>query len=186
MLRATEHAQLLVRDVLREGDWAVDATAGNGHDTVFLAGIVGPTGRVFGFDVQEAAVHAASVRLSGLPQVSLIHCGHELLAERLPPDAQGRIAAVMFNLGYLPGGSKAVTTCAETTLAALYQALVLLKPGGIVTLVLYPGHPGGREEANAVRDHGRCLGPSFAVTHSVRLNTIEPAPELLCIERTRA
>ena len=185
MLRATEHAQVLVRNVLRQGDWAVDATVGNGHDTVFLAEVVGPAGRVFGFDVQDAAIASASVRVRDLPQVTLNHCGHELLAERLPAEAKGQLAAVMFNLGYLPGGARLVTTATETTRAALSQALDFLKPGGLVTLVLYPGHPEGSVEAGAVRDFANGLGPSFAVAHWARLNTVKPAPELLVIERNR-
>ena len=185
MLRSTELAHDLMRRTLKPGDWAVDATVGNGHDTQFLADLVGPTGHVIGFDVQDAALAAADQLVGGLPQVTLVHAGHEKLANHLPAEAQGRLAAVMFNLGYLPGASHDVTTKAETTLAGLEQALANLSVGGLVTLVLYPGHPGGAEEADAVRSFAEDLPDDFAVAHYARLNARRPAPELLAIERRR-
>lgn len=182
MLRATELAHLLMRQSLKPGDWVVDATVGNGHDTLLLAELVGSSGRVIGFDVQEAALAAATERVDGLPQVKLIHAGHENLAEHLPVDRHKRLAAVMFNLGYLPGASKEIMTRSETTLAALKQALTHLKMHGLVTLVLYPGHPGGEEEAEAVRSYAQQLPQAFAVTGYARINSLSPAPELIVIE----
>ena len=183
MLRATELAHLLMRQSLKPGDWAVDATVGNGHDTLLLAELVGSSGRVIGFDVQEVALAAATVRVAGLPQIKLIHAGHENLAEFLPVDKHERLAAVVFNLGYLPGASKEIVTRSETTLAALKQALTHLKTHGLVTLVLYPGHPGGEEEAEAVRSYVQQLPQAFAVTGYARINSMGPAPELIVIER---
>jgi len=182
-MRATELAHLLMRRSLKAGDRAVDATAGNGHDTLLLAQLVGPSGRVIGFDVQEAALAATAERVAGLPQVSLVQAGHETLADHLPSNCQERLSAVMFNLGYLPGAPKSIITRTETTLAGLDQALSHLGPRGLVTLVLYPGHPGGAEEAAAVRSYAERLPDSFAVSHHIRINSKRPAPELLAIER---
>ena len=185
MLRATELAHLLLRQVLVPGAIVVDATVGNGHDTLLLAQHVGASGQVFGFDVQQSALAAAALRLQGLPQVTLFHSGHERLAERLPPGAKDRLAAVMFNLGFLPGGPKELITRADTTLSALTQALDYLAIGGLDTRVLYPGHPGGDQEAAAVRSHARTLSADFGATHCARINSQQPAPELLVIERLR-
>jgi SAM-dependent methyltransferase len=182
MLRATEMAHLLLRQSLKPGDWVVDATVGNGHDTLWLAQIVGPTGRVFGFDVQAAALAAAAQRVHGLPQVTLFHAGHQRLADHLPADAEGKLAAVMFNLGFLPGADKTVITTAETTLAALNQALGSLARRGQITVVLYPGHPGGTSEAEAVLGWADGLPAAFPAARYARLNTVHPAPELLVIE----
>ena len=188
MFRATDLAHLLIRRVLEPGDWALDATAGNGHDTLLLAERVGPSGRVFSFDIQEAALAQAAQRAGHLPQVSFIQAGHERLADFLPdtrPDGRPvELAAAMFNLGYLPGGAKDMTTQAGTTIAALDQVLDRLKPHGLVTLVLYPGHAGGAEEAAAVRAHAKRLGGDFSVSCHARLNAARPAPELVTIERT--
>lgn len=185
MMRATEVAHLLVRQSVRAGDWVVDATVGNGHDTALLAELVGPTGRVIGFDIQEAAMAATAERVDNAPQVTLVHAGHETLAEHMVADgaADGRLAAVMFNLGYLPGAPRTITTGAETTLAGLEQALAQLRLHGLITLVLYPGHLGGAEEADAVRSFAQGLPQDFAVIHYARINSLRPAPELLAIER---
>ncbi len=185
MLRLTDHAHLLLRETVKPGAWVVDATVGNGFDTLFLAALVGPQGRVFGFDVQQQALAEAARRLTGHPQVMLIHCGHERMAECLPAEAPGRIAAVMFNLGYLPGAAKNMITHAETTLPALDQALDALAIGGLVTLVVYPAHPGGADEAACVRAHVERLAPPFAATRTARLDAAAGAPELLVIERLR-
>lgn len=138
---------------LRPGDLAVDATVGNGHDTLSLARAVAPGGRVFGFDTQEAALAATRARLvaSGLGNVvALHHRGHERLRETLPTDTYGQVGAAMFNLGYLPGGDKRLITRAETTLPALDQALVMLRNGGVLSVVLYRGHAGADDETSAV------------------------------------
>jgi predicted methyltransferase len=185
MLRATDLAHLLLRQVIKPGDWAVDATVGNGHDTLWLAQQVGASGRVFGFDVQAAALAEAAKRVDGCSQVELFHSGHERLTEQLPADAKGRLAAVMFNLGYLPGAAKDIVTRTDTTLAALGQSLGLLAVGGHVTLVLYPGHPEGAEEAAAARTFAASLSASFAANIFGRINALRPAPELLAIERLR-
>jgi predicted methyltransferase len=185
MLLAIDMAQLLLRQTLKPGDWVVDATIGNGHDTLWLAQTVGPTGRVFGFDVQAEAVAATAQRVLGLSQVTLFHAGHEQMAERLPAAAKGKLAAVMFNLGFLPGGDKAVITRSDTTLAALEQAVDLLAVGGLITLILYPGHPGGLEEAAALRAWAQQLPGTFAASSCTRLNPSKTAPELLLIERRK-
>lgn len=183
MMRTTEFAHLLVRQALQDGDWVIDATVGNGHDTALLAELVGRSGKVFGFDIQKNALEAAGERLGPLPHVTLFHAGHEEMTAHLPEDAKGRIAAIMFNLGYLPGSAKDVITREDTTLAALEQAIELLKPHGLITLVLYPGHEGGAEEAGAVRAYVRALAEDFAVNTYARVNSARPAPELIAIER---
>jgi SAM-dependent methyltransferase len=183
MLRAIEMAHLLLRQTLKPGDWVVDSTVGNGYDTLWLAQIVGPSGRVFGFDVQAVALAEASRRVDGLPQVMLFHAGHERMVAHLPAEAKGRLAAVMFNLGFLPGADKAVITRAETTLTALHQALDDLAVGGQITLVLYPGHNGGDDEAAAVRSWAERLPGRFTAAQYGWINTVRPGPELLVIER---
>lgn len=185
MLRATELAHTLIHQTLAPGGRAIDATVGNGHDTLFLAQQVGADGRVFGFDIQEKALASTEKRLEGLPGVTLHHAGHERMADYLPEDVKGRIAAVMFNLGYLPGDDHSITTRSETTIAALDQALRLLAIKGLITLVLYTGHPGGAEETADVLAFAKELPADFTASHFARLNSSGAAPELLAIERLR-
>lgn len=140
--------QLLERH-LQPGNRVADATCGNGHDTLLLAELVGPTGRVWAFDIQREAIGETARRLeqAGMAgRVELIHGGHESMAERISVP----LAAVVFNLGYRPGGDRAVITGPDTTLAALEQATNLLAPRGILTVTVYPGHAGGAGEERAV------------------------------------
>jgi predicted methyltransferase len=150
--KLTEKAQEVVRAVVRPGDIVIDATVGNGHDTRFLADLVGPAGRVFGFDIQPDALAAAAERLAVRTHFVLIPADHARMRETIPAEHHGQVAAVMFNLGYLPGGDHGITTTAATTLPNLAASLELLKPGGVHTVVAYRGHRGGREEVEAVKE----------------------------------
>ncbi len=178
-------AHQAVAAALEAGDIVVDATAGNGHDTAFLARAVDTVRHVYAFDVQQQALSNTRARLaeSGLEaQVSLIHGGHEELAQHLPPECHKRIGAIMFNLGYLPGADKSLTTQTESTLAALEQAVTLLRPGGVITVLGYTGHPGGKEEAAAVADFAARCPPSLTIC---RQGGPPPVPELTILQLSR-
>lgn len=139
---------------MRPGDTAVDATMGNGHDTLFLARLVGDGGKVHAFDIQAEAAASTRRRLADAaipPERCELHLAdHAQLLAVLPPETIGQIAAVLFNLGYLPGGDHRVITSPASTVAALDAALTALRPGGVLTAVVYPGHEGGAAEAAAV------------------------------------
>lgn len=145
-LRLTKYAHRVVAEVLKPGDTALDATVGNGHDTRFLLDQVGPGGFVWGFDIQVTAHTRTLARCGDHPNLRLIQQGHENLASWVNSPLQ----AAMFNLGYLPSGDKSLVTRQDTTREALRAALGLLAPGGILTILVYRGHPGGPEEANFV------------------------------------
>jgi len=143
----------LVRQVVQPGDIVIDATVGNGHDTCFLAECVGPAGKVYGFDIQSLALTRTTERLvqrNLYERVHLFHAGHEEMRHFIPEEHHGAIRAVMFNLGYLPGSDKSVTTQADTTIAALEAALHMLTLGGLVSIVIYSGHPAGKMEQTAL------------------------------------
>lgn len=179
---AVTWAQLLLADRLRPGDVVVDATAGNGHDTLFLCRQVLPGGHVLAFDVQASAIASTRQRLldHGVAEsdFTLVHAGHETLGEHLPEGARGQVAGVMFNLGYLPGSDKAVITRTPTTLAAVAQALEQLRPGGLMTVAVYPGHAGGAEEAQALSNWAASLDPRcYEVQHLRPVNRSAAPPE---------
>lgn len=149
----TAIAQEAIAGVLFDGALAVDATMGNGHDTVFMAEHVGPTGQVFAFDIQTAALSNTAQRIeqAGLDRrVELKQAGHEDMIDAVPASWRGRVNAVMFNLGYLPGGDKHRVTVATTTCRALDGAIKLLNPFGRLSILLYRHHEGADEEARAV------------------------------------
>ncbi|WP_018133197.1 tRNA (mnm(5)s(2)U34)-methyltransferase [Effusibacillus pohliae] len=182
-----QQAKILLSERLSAGSIAVDATVGNGYDTLFLAECVGETGHVYGFDIQKQALTSAEARLSEaglLSRVTFFHTGHERWVELLPPDLRRQIQAVTFNLGYLPGGDKAVVTRPETTLQALQAAFDWLAPGGIITAVLYSGHPGGKQEAERVLAWAGGLDQKQAqVLWYQFLNQKNQPPTLLAVSR---
>jgi glycine/D-amino acid oxidase-like deaminating enzyme len=157
--RSAQRPQLLTRlahQILREqvprGTSVIDATAGNGHDTLALAEIVGPDGHVLAIDIQPVAVMATRSRIenSGHANVMVVEGDHAEMARWLPTEWPGRVAAVVFNLGYLPGGDHSRLTSSESTITALEAAACLLAPDGIITVMAYPGHAGGADELSAV------------------------------------
>ncbi len=149
--RVTEQAHAAIREVLCPGEIAIDATAGNGRDTVFLAELLGPTGRVFALDVQPLALErtAALLRTRGLGNVTLIREDHANLATALPADCLGRVGAVLFHFGPLPGGDRSLNPAPGSTVAGLRAALALLRPGGVLTGVTTLG---GGDMDRAMRD----------------------------------
>ena len=173
-------AQLMMEDRLRPGAAVLDATAGNGHDTLFLARLVGASGRVWAFDVQEPAVLETRRRLdaAGVHQATVIHAGHETMREHVPMEFHGRLRGIMFNLGYLPGSDKSVITHTDTTLQALTSAIVLLAPDGLLTIAVYPGHGGGADEQRAITEWAAALSPSAYEVQLIRpINRSASPPE---------
>ena len=147
--RVIQYAQTLLKKSVSEGDIAVDATAGNGHDTLFLANLVGDNGYVYAFDVQKDAVDATLHRLldNALEHRAIVlKDGHENVAKYINKP----VAAAIFNLGYLPGGNHEIITRPDTTIQAIESLLTLLKVGGVIVLVVYYGHEGGKDERNEV------------------------------------
>lgn len=137
-------AHFLWRNQLKRGDWALDATCGNGHDTLELASYVGSQGGVIALDIQEEAIANARKRLpEGCSHVHFFHQSHT----QFPSLALlNPIRLIVYNLGYLPGGDKALTTLSNTSLISLQTSLELLAPGGLITLTCYPGHEEGKKE----------------------------------------
>ena len=146
-------AQQRVAAVLPAGAMAIDATVGNGHDTLFLAERLGNQGHLWGFDIQAQALANTRLRLQALPRpphVELCLQSHARMAACVPAQWHGRVQAIMFNLGYLPGGDKSIITQVKSTLTALQAASELLAKGGVLTVAVYPGHDGGKQEAEQV------------------------------------
>lgn len=143
---AVSYVHMLLRQHLGPGDVAVDATAGNGLDAACMAECIGAEGVLYCFDVQPVALEVTSARLQGIPvQGYAVLAGHERMREHVPAELHGRVRAVTFNLGYLPGGDKALTTMADTTRVALEAARDILADDGIITIVCYRHQEGERE-----------------------------------------
>ncbi len=144
------HKQNILRH-LGEGDVCADFTMGNGHDTEFLSKVVGEKGKVYAFDIQKDAVEstARNLKAAGCPEnYILINDSHHNLKNYIKEP----IKAGMFNLGYLPGGDKSITTMRETTLPAIEAAIGMLDRDAILNIAVYPGHKEGELEGEAIEE----------------------------------
>ena len=156
----------------------VDATCGNGGDTAFLCGLTAPAGRVLAFDVQPEAIRSTRTRLeqANVPaeRYSLICGSHADLLQYVQP---GTADAVMFNFGWLPGADHGVFSTAQSSIPALQAALQAVRPGGIVSAILYSGAVIGSDEKQAVLRFLRALPlKSFTVLVCDFANWAETAP----------
>lgn len=185
----TDLVHELLAAVIQPGEIVVDATAGNGHDTLFLAQAVGEAGEVYAVDIQEGALEHTRARLetAGVQaRVRLRVADHGDLLSVLGYELQGKVRAVTFNLGYLPGGDRAVVTSPATTIPALRTGSTLLAPGGRMTILAYTGHDGGRRETRAVEEWCNALGAPFSVREVRPPGTPERAPRLFVVDRREA
>lgn len=184
-----DKAQQNLAEVIQEGDMAIDATVGNGHDVLFLAKAVGSTGHVLGLDIQADAIENARARLQQEnlhPRVELLMQDHADLDRCMPETMKHRIKAVMFNLGYLPGSDKSVITHRESTLQALDAVLSHLVPGGVISIIAYRGHSGGQDESRAVSDWSSRLDKANYTVQFINAQTVsDTAPMLVIVRRNK-
>lgn len=190
LTKTTELAMAVTSAYVREGDFVIDATCGNGHDTYALAKMVGSKGMVLAIDIQEPAITKAKhlIVQEGIDNVTFVQSDFRFL-RRLSEEVSGDKApsAVVFNLGYLPGGDKDVTTKAEDTCFAVEEALRMIRIGGIVTVVLYSGHTEGAKEKSALMNWAEQLpGSLFHVVYANMLNQKNAPPEILWITRKKS
>ncbi len=147
---------------LKEDDWAIDATCGNGHDTLELTHILCNEGGVIGIDIQDDAIAKTRTLLqSHFPKEDLrnVHLYCQSHADFPKLCFQKPIRLVVYNLGYLPGGNKCLTTMTESTLESVRQALKFIMPGGAVLITCYPGHAEGAKEEIALQEELSRLSP---------------------------
>lgn len=139
-----------IEDHVKEGDFCIDATMGNGNDTLLLSGLCGKKGRVLAFDIQEMALVNTKARLTkeNAPlNYRLIQDSHANLTQYAEEETAD---CIVFNFGYLPGGDHSLATKADTSIQAMEKALTLLKKGGILSLCIYSGGDSGFEERDAI------------------------------------
>ncbi|HHY13999.1 MAG TPA: methyltransferase domain-containing protein [Thermoanaerobacterales bacterium] len=181
--RAIEISKDILKTVVREGDIVVDCTAGNGYDTVFLAKLIGEKGKVYTFDIQEKAIKNTERKLSEtdlLDKVVLIHDGHENILSHVKEN----IKCAMFNLGYLPGGDHNITTSPKNVIKAIKGCLKLLSPKGIITIVCYTGHTGGKNELKELINYLVELDQrKYMVINYKILNQINSPPQMIAVEK---
>lgn len=174
-----------IRQVVRPGDTVVDATAGNGNDSAFLAELVGSEGRVYSFDIQDQALDKTRKRLQNRQtedRVVLVKDGHQNMDRYITT----KVRAVMFNLGYLPGGNHTIGTQGETTIQAIEKSMEMLEVNGMISIVVYYGGDSGFDEKNMVMEYIKGIDcKRFVVMKTEFMNQVNCPPILICIEKLK-
>lgn len=151
----------------------VDATCGNGHDSLFLASF--ERGDLYCIDIQEKAIIQTKNRLSAYPNSQFHLRSHQDLTF-----INGEIDLIVYNLGYLPGGNKEIITKASTTVLSLQSALSKLSKDGMISIMIYTGHEGGKKEKDNIMSFIKALPPKHSIQHIT--NPTKPTcPEILII-----
>ncbi len=145
----TEYCHRFLEPYILEGEVCIDATAGKGNDTEFLRRLVGENGKVYAFDIQKEAIDATRERMKQngyTSNVEVICDSHE----RMQSYVKEEVSAIVFNLGYLPGGDHAISTTGKTSIQAMKAGMNLLKKDGIMSVCIYSGKDSGYEEREEV------------------------------------
>ena len=153
-MRLVDHAKKFISDSISKGSICIDLTCGNGLDTFFLCEITGESGEVYSFDLQQEAVDITKSLMSRTKRIAsceiTLAC-HSQFSSHIPFSCKENVSAVMMNLGYLPGGDHQTTTTPEITEKALESAYEWLRTDGVISVIAYRGHPGGKLEDSAVQ-----------------------------------
>lgn len=174
--------QTLIENYLKEDDIAVDATCGNGNDTLYLAN---KCKKVYGFDIQDSAIKNTEKLLEEHNlnhKVTLIKDSHHLMEKYI----QEKVGLIIFNLGYLPKGEKSITTTTETSIPAIKNSLNIIKTGGLVIITIYQGHEAGKKEKEELLNLASSLDKSCY--HAMYFNLINQhsnPPEILAIVKKK-
>jgi predicted methyltransferase len=160
----------------------IDATCGNGFDTLFLSNVAGAKGKVMSFDIQEQAVERTNSLMAQNKQFDnfkVIKDSHEFVGKYL----QEKIDAAVFNLGYLPFSDKTITTNPDTTLKAIENLLPVLKDEGRIYITTYVSHDVGHEINEIICYLNSLNKSSYNVIHVKITNKENNPPELFIIEK---
>lgn len=139
-----------IKEHVKEGDFCIDATAGNGNDTLLLCELVGNSGKVLAFDIQKKAIENTAEKLE---KAGVLHRAQVMLDSHVNMGRyakEGSVDCILFNFGYLPGGDHSLATQKSTSLQAISEGLKLLKKGGLMSLCIYSGGDSGFEERDAI------------------------------------
>lgn len=183
LTKITDINKMYIEKLVKKGDIVVDATMGNGYDTLYLAKIIGEEGFLYSFDIQKEALISTKEKLEKenlLSRTKLILDGHENIDIYI--DKQ--IDFMIFNLGYLPKGDHNIITKPHTTIEAIKKGMNLLKPNGIISIAIYSGHEGGAYEKNELYKFlTKVNQEQFNVLSSSFINQINNPPDLILIEK---
>ena len=167
----TEWCLRFIRDHVKEGDICIDATAGNGNDTLALCQLVGEAGKVIAFDIQETAIDNTKKRLldNGVEDRAEVYLESHTKMDKYAQE--NSVSCIVFNFGYLPGGDHNLSTRKESSIEAIHTGLRLLRKGGLMSLCIYSVGDSGFEERDAILEELKTLdGKKYLVIKSEYYN----------------
>lgn len=140
----------IIDESVGEGDICIDATAGRGNDTLHLCRLVGDTGHVTAFDIQQDAVDSTRELLKRHGMANRADVRLQSHSEMDSLFEEGTVSFITFNFGWLPKGDHNIFTKKDTSIQAIEKGLKLLKNGGMMSLIIYYGRETGFEERDAL------------------------------------
>lgn len=169
-----------VKEVISELDIVIDATCGNGHDTLFLSKLAG---KVYAFDIQEEAIKSTETLLKeqNIKNVTLIHDSHISFQKHNIQNPK----VIMYNLGYLPGSDQTVTTMADSTIQSIKDGLDILLIKGLISITVYPGHEEGLQESRDLESFVSSLPSSHYNVLKYKMLNKNKSPYNILIEKLR-
>ncbi|HLR19911.1 MAG TPA: class I SAM-dependent methyltransferase [Staphylococcus sp.] len=177
--RILPFARTLIKQHIAADSIVIDATCGNGNDTLFLAQQVS-SGKVYAFDIQSEAIKNTKQKTIEHQNIILIQDSHENIKQYLSPTDMGNVDVAIFNLGYLPKGDKSIVTQPESTIKAIHSIFDTLSPEGIIILVIYHGHDEGKVERDAVLDYLKSFDQTKAHILQYQFINQQNNPPFIC------
>ena len=167
----------------------IDATLGNGNDTLKIADKMDHNGKIYAFDIQALAIETSQKRLAEFtqssehsPEIIFIQDSHANFKAHI----QEPIDFIIYNLGYLPKGDKEITTLADSTLESVIAGLELLRGNGKMLIAVYHGHDAGKEEKSVLEAYLQALDQSqFHVFKQQFINQKNTPPFIYLIEKAK-
>lgn len=181
--KITDMAKLIWKEHISEGDIILDATLGNGNDSIFLSELVGENGKIYAMDIQKKAIDITKEKLNQEKHknIFLILDSHENLDKYI----EEKLSLIVFNLGYLPGENDGITTKSSSTLIALMKSLFKLKKGGILSVAAYKGHDNGEEYIEVFKFLSTLDPKRYKVSLVNPINQSERAPRLFLCQKMK-
>lgn len=182
-MQGVEFSHWLFNNYLENNKILIDATCGNGKDTLFLADKLDKQGKLYAFDIQKEAIEKTKMLIEEKEyniNIEYINDGHEKLDEYVDETVNG----IIYNLGFLPGSNKEIKTEEDTTITSLNKSLDIIAEGGLIVIVIYSEHEGGSKEKEAVMNYTSKLNyKKYNVLHYNFINQKKTPPEVVAIKK---
>lgn len=156
---------------------AIDATLGNGHDSNYLSSLFN---HVYSFDILDEAIATSKKLNYHNNNITYIKDGHQ----NLDKYNISNVSLVIYNLGYLPGYDKTITTLFETTIISLKKSVNMINSNGKIIIVIYTGHDNGKIESLHIKEYVQQLDKyKFDVIEHKLINKDNNPPYIIEIRK---